>query len=91
MIFILLRAKIILKRENMIDIVVALAEVAVGATIGYFIAKKINNANFDIFLEQAKAKAKAIEAPEEGKESLPRNGGRWRSWIPSRLVCHIRL
>ncbi|MBQ3674637.1 MAG: ribonuclease Y [Campylobacter sp.] len=49
----------------MIDIVVALAEVAVGATIGYFIAKKINNANFDIFLEQAKAKAKAIEFEAE--------------------------
>ena len=49
----------------MIDIVVALAEVAVGATIGYFIAKKINNANFDIFLEQAKSKAKAIEFEAE--------------------------
>lgn len=33
----------------------------VSAGVGYFVAKKINDANYNIFLEQAKAKAKAIE------------------------------
>lgn len=33
----------------------------IGAVVGYFIAKKINDANYNIFIEQAKAKAKAIE------------------------------
>ena len=31
------------------------------ATVGYFLAKKIDNAKYDIFVEQAKAKAKVIE------------------------------
>jgi ribonuclease Y len=35
-----------------------------GAT-GYLVAKKINDANYNIFLEQAKAKAKAIEYEAE--------------------------
>lgn len=39
---------------------------AVGAGIGYFVAKKINDANYGIFIEQAKAKAKAIEYEAEG-------------------------
>lgn len=33
----------------------------VGVGAGYLVAKKINDANYDIFVEQAKAKAKAIE------------------------------
>lgn len=38
----------------------------VGVGAGYVVAKKINDANYDIFLEQAKAKAKAIEFEAEG-------------------------
>jgi len=38
----------------------------VGAGIGYLVARKINNANYDFFVEQAKAKAKAIEFEAEG-------------------------
>lgn len=37
-----------------------------GTGAGYLVAKKINDANYDIFLEQAKAKAKAIEFEAEG-------------------------
>ena len=37
-----------------------------GAGIGYLVARKINNANYDFFVEQAKAKAKAIEFEAEG-------------------------
>lgn len=37
-----------------------------GAGAGYLIAKKINDANYNIFIEQAKAKAKAIEFEAEG-------------------------
>lgn len=37
----------------------------VGAGIGYLIAKKINDANYEVFIEQAKAKAKAIEYEAE--------------------------
>ena len=33
----------------------------IGASVGYFITKKLNNANFNIYLEQAKAKANVIE------------------------------
>jgi ribonuclease Y len=33
--------------------------------IGFFIAKKISSANFDVYVEQAKAKAKAIESEAE--------------------------
>ncbi|MEA2111895.1 MAG: ribonuclease Y [Campylobacterota bacterium] len=36
-----------------------------GGVIGFFISKKINNANFEIYVEQAKAKAKAIESEAE--------------------------
>lgn len=38
----------------------------VGVIIGYFVAKKINDANYNIFIEQAKAKAKAIEFEAQG-------------------------
>lgn len=38
----------------------------IGAAVGYFIAKKINDANYNVFLEQAKAKAKAIEFEAKG-------------------------
>ena len=36
-----------------------------GVGAGYLYAKKINDANYNIFLEQAKAKAKAIEYEAE--------------------------
>ena len=36
-----------------------------GLGVGYLVAKKINDANYNIFLEQAKAKAKAIEHEAE--------------------------
>ncbi|TXE89065.1 ribonuclease Y [Campylobacter volucris] len=49
----------------MIEIIVALIAVFIGGGIGYVVAKKINDANFNIFLEQAKAKAKAIEYEAE--------------------------
>ncbi|ELF2320082.1 ribonuclease Y [Campylobacter lari] len=49
----------------MIEILVALIAVFIGGGIGYIVAKKINDANFNIFLEQAKAKAKAIEYEAE--------------------------
>lgn len=50
----------------MIEILVILAVGILGVGIGYLIARKINNANYEIFLEQAKAKAKAIEFEAEG-------------------------
>ena len=34
---------------------------AAGGAVGFLIAKKIQQANYDIFIAQAKAKAKAIE------------------------------
>lgn len=37
----------------------------ISAGVGYLVAKKINDANYNIFLEQAKAKAKAIEYEAE--------------------------
>lgn len=37
----------------------------ISGTAGYLFAKKINDANYNIFLEQAKAKAKAIEYEAE--------------------------
>ncbi|AJC85142.1 ribonuclease Y [Campylobacter peloridis] len=49
----------------MIEILVGLIAVFTGGGIGYVVAKKINDANFNIFLEQAKAKAKAIEYEAE--------------------------
>ena len=50
----------------MIEILIALCALAVGAGIGYLVAKKIDNANYDVLIEQAKAKAKAIEFEAEG-------------------------
>ncbi len=50
----------------MIEVIVGVCSTAVGAGIGYFVAKKINDANYGIFIEQAKAKAKAIEYEAEG-------------------------
>ncbi|AQW82611.1 ribonuclease Y [Campylobacter pinnipediorum] len=49
----------------MIEIFVGLGAGAIGAGVGYIVAKKINDANYNIFLEQAKAKAKAIEYEAE--------------------------
>ena len=49
----------------MIDILIGLGAGAAGVGAGYLIAKKINDANYNIFLEQAKAKAKAIEFEAE--------------------------
>ncbi|AQW84297.1 ribonuclease Y [Campylobacter pinnipediorum] len=49
----------------MIEIFVGLGAGAIGAGAGYLVAKKINDANYNIFLEQAKAKAKAIEYEAE--------------------------
>ena len=49
----------------MIEILIGLGAGAAGAGAGYLIAKKINDANYNIFLEQAKAKAKAIEFEAE--------------------------
>ncbi len=37
----------------------------VSSGVGYLVAKKINDANYNVFLEQAKAKAKAIEHEAE--------------------------
>ncbi len=37
----------------------------ISALSGFFVAKKINSANFEIYLEQSKAKAKAIEYEAE--------------------------
>ncbi|AII14442.1 ribonuclease Y [Campylobacter iguaniorum] len=50
----------------MIEILIGLGAGVVGVGAGYVVAKKINDANYDIFLEQAKAKAKAIEFEAEG-------------------------
>ena len=50
----------------MIEFLIGLIAAVVGILVGYLIAKKINNANYEIFLEQAKAKAKAIEFEAEG-------------------------
>lgn len=45
--------------------VIALIAVLVGVGIGYLVAKKINDAKHEIFVAQAKAKAKAIEYEAE--------------------------
>ena len=45
----------------MIEIIAAAATGVFGAGAGFLVAKKINEANYSIFIEQAKAKAKAIE------------------------------
>lgn len=51
----------------MIEILVGLIAVLVGVGVGYVVAKKINDANYNVFIEQAKAKAKAIEFEAETK------------------------
>ncbi|MCI6988379.1 MAG: ribonuclease Y [Campylobacter sp.] len=50
----------------MLEIFIGLSAAAAGGAIGYIVNKKINDANYDIFVEQAKAKAKAIEFEAEG-------------------------
>ena len=50
----------------MIEILLGLGAGVAGVGGGYLIAKKINDANYTIFVEQAKAKAKAIEFEAEG-------------------------
>lgn len=37
----------------------------ISGLIGFFISKKITNANFDVYIDQAKAKARAIESEAE--------------------------
>ena len=49
----------------MIEVLIGLGAGVVGVGAGYLYAKKINDANYNIFLEQAKAKAKAIEYEAE--------------------------
>ncbi|MGG7048121.1 MULTISPECIES: ribonuclease Y [unclassified Campylobacter] len=49
----------------MIEVLVGLGAGVAGVGVGYLYAKKINDANYNIFLEQAKAKAKAIEHEAE--------------------------
>jgi ribonuclease Y len=46
-------------------IILSTVSAVVAAIISYFIAKKINDANYEIYTEQAKAKAKAIEHEAE--------------------------
>ncbi len=48
-----------------IETVIVAGTAIVGIASGYLVAKKINDANYNIFLEQAKAKAKAIEYEAE--------------------------
>lgn len=49
----------------MIEVIICTAALVVGVVVGYLVAKKINDANYTIFIEQAKAKAKAIEFEAE--------------------------
>ena len=49
----------------LITLLIAFAATIIGGGIGYLVAKKINDANHNIFIEQAKAKAKAIEYEAE--------------------------
>ena len=51
--------------QKMLEVIIAFIAVIIGAGIGYLVAKKINDAKHDIFIEQAKAKAKAIEYEAE--------------------------
>lgn len=44
----------------------SIVALVIGVAIGYFVAKKINDANQEVFIEQAKAKAKAIEFEAQG-------------------------
>jgi len=48
-----------------IEVLVELVSLFVGGVVGYFISKKINNAKFNIYIEQAKAKARLIELEAE--------------------------
>ncbi len=47
------------------DAIIILLTATISGIVGFFIAKKINSASFDIYLEQAKAKAKVIELEAE--------------------------
>jgi ribonuclease Y len=49
----------------MVEIVVGGLSAAVSGLVGFLVSKKINEANFSIYVEQAKAKAKAIEHEAE--------------------------
>ncbi|TKX32765.1 ribonuclease Y [Campylobacter aviculae] len=49
----------------MIEPIIAFIAAIIGLGIGYLVAKKINDAKHEIFVEQAKAKAKAIEYEAE--------------------------
>jgi len=48
-----------------VEILIGLVLLIVGGVIGYFISKKINSTKFDIYIGQAKAKAKLIELEAE--------------------------
>ncbi len=45
----------------LMEIAFGAAVAATGGAVGYFVAKKIQQANYDVFIAQAEAKAKAIE------------------------------
>jgi len=47
------------------EIISVLVALIVGGIIGYFASKKVNSAKFNIYIEQAKAKAKIIELEAE--------------------------
>ena len=47
------------------EIISVLVALIVGGIVGYFASKKINSAKFNIYIEQAKAKAKLIELEAE--------------------------
>lgn len=49
----------------MLEAIIAVIAVIIGAGVGFIVAKKLNDAKYDIFLEQAKARAKAIEYEAE--------------------------
>ena len=49
----------------MVEVIIAFIAALVGVVVGFAVSKKINDAKFDIFTEQAKAKAKAIEYEAE--------------------------
>ncbi|TQR61094.1 ribonuclease Y [Campylobacter troglodytis] len=49
----------------LITLITVFIAVIIGAGIGYLVAKKINDASYNIFIEQAKARAKAIEYEAE--------------------------
>lgn len=53
------------KKTKMIELIIAFVSAIIGIAIGYLIVKKINDAKYEIFVEQAKAKARAIEHEAE--------------------------